>query len=105
MDSKNLPPDPKVAVKLIEHDSQHKDNIIKAGSLGKFFGSNPRVPVYIAGVTILILSLTGIIYTLCSMYYKGPSFDNVIKLWGILTPLITLPLGYIFGKETRSKEE
>jgi len=101
MEIKNLPPDPNIASQIIKHTSKHKESQLRAGWLGKFFGTNSRVPVYIAGLAILLLLITGIIYTFLSLDNNGPSYENVIKLWGLIAPLITLSLGYIFGKGSR----
>jgi hypothetical protein len=101
----NLPPDPKLASEVLKHNSKLQESLIRAGWLGKFFGTNSRVPVYIAGLAILLLLLTGISYSFLSLYNGNIPFDNVIKLWGLITPVITLSLGYIFGKGTRGDNE
>lgn len=100
----NLPPNTKLASQYLKHNSQHQENLVKAGWLGKFFGMNDRISLYIAGVTIFLMLISGIIFTFFSFFYSE-SFDNTIKLWGVITPIITLSLGYIFGKGSKSKEK
>ena len=67
---------------------------LESGWLGKFFGSPTHSPVNIAGLLIILLVLTGIVtsFVLGSMSPKD--------YWTTMTPLITLALGYVFGKQS-----
>ena len=69
---------------------------LEAGWLGKVFGSATNAPTNIAGLFVGILTLTiiltGIIFV--------PSHISAIDFLNYLAPLITLALGYLFGKST-----
>jgi hypothetical protein len=67
---------------------------LDAGTLGKFFGSSKNAPSNIAGVVIIILVVTGVA---CLIF--PPSESDPIEIWKILAPVITLILGYLFGKQ------
>ena len=68
---------------------------LEAGVLGKFFGGSKSAPSNIAGLTVLLL--LGV-----SIYGTAFRIDGVVvaDLWKITTPIITLILGYLFGKNT-----
>lgn len=59
---------------------------IDVGILGKFFGNSSNAPTNIAGITILALLI-------------ATPFVNDLK-WEQSFPVITLALGYLFGKNT-----
>ena len=59
---------------------------IDIGVLGKIFGNSSNAPTNIAGTTIFIL----LIATL---------FSSALE-WEQSSPVITLVLGYLFGKKT-----
>jgi hypothetical protein len=58
---------------------------IDAGWLGKFFGNSSNAPTNIAGITIFLMI--------------GIPFVSDLE-WEQSLPIITLALGYIFGKNT-----
>ncbi|MDX7784868.1 hypothetical protein [Aeromonas caviae] len=66
---------------------------LEAGFLGRFFGSKSSAPSNIAGLTILSLIFISLLGT-------AIKFDGLetSELWKITTPMITLILGYLFGK-------
>ena len=69
------------------------------GWLGKLFGAGTHSPNNIAGLLIIILLLIAIGYTIFMLCYCPlDTHSQVIDFWGINTPLITLALGYLFGK-------
>jgi hypothetical protein len=69
----------------IKEEYQFKDKQIdiNAGLLGKFFGNKENVPIYIAGILLVVFSISAIFFI--------P--DNK-HIWA----MITLFSGYIFGK-------
>lgn len=44
------------------------------------------------------LILVGFIMS-CLIYFKTNDFKNIKEIWGIITPIITLTLGYLFGNK------
>ena len=66
---------------------------LESGLLGKLFGAPTHSPGNIAGFLIVILLLSGILVTYL------PGSISATDFWGVITPLITLALGYLFGKK------
>lgn len=97
-----LPENPETSRKIIDNTFKESKMSRELGILGQFFGSGKSLKLYIAGLVILILLTTGIIYTIC-VVFRSPSENKMIigilEFWGIITPMITLSLGYIFGKK------
>ena len=86
---------------IIGHDTNKYASLeakkldLDAGILGKIFGSASNAPSNIAGLTILLLlciSLYGTVYPSNTL--------SVADLWKITTPIITMILGYLFGRNT-----
>ena len=69
-----------------------KEMDLKSGWLGKFFGAPTHSPLNIAGLLIVLLVLTGVAMS----FIHGIS--DSISYWSKILPLITLALGYVFGK-------
>jgi len=69
---------------------------LEAGWLGKIFGSATNAPTNIAGFFVGILTLTIIIVG----FVFVPSSISAMDFLSFLAPLITLALGYLFGKST-----
>ena len=109
MDNLKLPENTSIAKKLIEsnnelekirleNEKQKSNN--ELGILGKFFGSGNSLSKNIAGITICILLIIGTIYTFILLFKEDKSNDLPIKeFWGVILPLITLTIGYLFGKK------
>lgn len=70
----------------------------KLGWLGKFFGAAENAAVSISGLIIIgiliFLILSGFVGILCD-----GKIEKVEKFWNLSIPIITLSLGYIFGKK------
>ena len=101
LDLSNLPKDPETSQKIIERTFESNNIDKKLGKLGLFFGLGESVKMNIAGLTIIILLFSGISYTFGILFLDFSANKNVIgilEFWGIITPLITLVLGFIFGK-------
>jgi hypothetical protein len=74
---------------------QSKQMDLDAGILGKLFGTSKNAPIYIAGCVVLLLVLAGIAVVV---------FDTKVQpleFWKMITPVITLALGFMFGKAGR----
>lgn len=96
-----LPTNPETSHKIIDHTFEESKMTRELGLLGHFFGSGNSIKLNIAGLFIFILVITGIIYTACVLFCEStnPKAIGILEFWGIITPLITLALGYIFGKK------
>ena len=102
LDFSKLPADPKTSHKII--DKAFENNIMdkEIGFLGKFFGFGESVKLNIAGICILILLLIGIVYTFIYIFSNvNDKAIGITEFWSIITPLMTLTLGYIFGKNEK----
>lgn len=60
------------------------------GWLSKFFGANDYIHIHIAGTISILLVIAGIIISF--------RYDNFKEHWDIFLPVITMCVGYIFGK-------
>jgi len=74
---------------------QSKEMALEAGWLGRYFGSGKNAPLNIAGLLVLLLVGSGIAVLFL------PSTIPAEKYWNIIAPLITLVLGYVFGKGSK----
>lgn len=72
---------------------QHKK--LEAGFFGKIFGTGYNAASNIAGLVILSL----IVAIFWVMGFKDASeIDSILK---VISPILTLTLGYLFGKHTQ----
>ena len=64
----------------------------EAGWLGKVFGAGSNAPTNIVGFVVLVLLSAGI----ASLFFDTavPAAD----LWKLIAPMLTLVMGYMFGK-------
>ena len=68
---------------------------LDAGWLGKIFGSAASAPTNIAGFVVCLL-----VVIICVVgFLKMPTAEFVERV----IPIITLALGYLFGKNTRAE--
>lgn len=82
-----------------DFDLKAKEMDLKAGMLGKFFGSSDNARLNIAGFTACLLTLSGIIMIFIPVAYTKIS---PAEYWKIIAPIITLILGYIFGQNNKA---
>lgn len=76
------------------------------GIMNRLTGTGENAKNGISTLVIILLFVTGIILTIAVCYeYWGTEckepismLDSVKGVWGIVTPLLTLILGYVFGK-------
>ena len=78
------------------YDIEHTRMSLEAGWLGKIFGSAANAPTNIAGFFVGILTLTIIVIG----FVFVPSSISAMDYLKFLAPLVTLALGYLFGKST-----
>lgn len=83
-----------------------KNSIQSDGLINRLTGSGENAKNGISTLVIISLFLTGIILTIlvCREYWGTecqepiPMLDSIKGVWGIITPILTLILGYVFGK-------
>ena len=73
---------------------ENKKMDLEAGTLGRFFGMRAAAPTNIAGLTVLLMVLGGI--GLMFFDTKMPAQEY----WKVAAPIITLALGYLFGRQS-----
>ena len=104
IDFNNLPNDPKTSQKFIDKTFEDNRHERELGKLGKYFGAGDSVKMNIAGLFIIVLLITGIVYTFSILFLNtssNPKAISITDFWGIIAPLITLALGFIFGKSQK----
>jgi hypothetical protein len=79
------------------HDFQHQES--KLGIVGKWIGTGDSSKVNVAYMVILF----SVIFLLITLLSNEPNINPNIekyfdRIWEIFPPIITLSLGYIFGK-------
>lgn len=89
---------------LLDKKHNHQLNCIKKelGVMGRIFGGKELTALNISGLLIFLLLIIGLILSFI-VYESTVGMDNVLKVWSIITPIITLTLGYIFGNKTSKK--
>ena len=93
-----LPNNPQLAEKIIDSNNELNKKKVEHGFLGLFWGSSSSIPNNIAALSIIVLLLFGIIYSLTICNIKPSEIGLSIKdCWAIITPVITLAFGFLFG--------
>lgn len=67
---------------------------LEAGMIGRFFGTGSAAPTSIAGLTVTILLAAGVAIMFIETKFPAKEY------WTIAAPIITLALGYVFGRKT-----
>ena|SRR5579862_5962705 len=65
----------------------------ESGILGKFFGAPPNAAMNIIGVVTFVIVVTGLLVTIFSS-------DHAVEVWKILSPILTMVLGYAIGRKS-----
>ena len=100
IDFSQLPTDVSTTKKIIDKTSE--ENILERqlGLIGKLIGSGDNVKMNIATLTIIVLLGFAIIYTIIiCIYGENTKAISIEKIWSIVLPVVTLALGYAFGKK------
>jgi hypothetical protein len=84
----------RVAEDVPERYYQIQQERMGYGLLGRIFGSAANAPIYIAGIVIFLFSVISIVVLFAET--KVPAADFL----QVSIPLISLALGYLFGKST-----
>ena len=81
-----------------QHDHEISMRNMDLGKVGCIFGSSDNSSKNIAAVICFIL-LLAIIGMSCWVYWMDKDKSFIASLWQLVLPVITLSLGYIFGKK------
>lgn len=100
MNQFNLPDNEKLAAKVIDAQSKEVATRLQQGWLGRFWGST-NAPRNIAGVIVCIFSALFVYIVVSSIGDQGFSPKDALAS---VSSLITLLLGYLFGRASASKE-
>ncbi|MCM1140955.1 MAG: hypothetical protein NC453_20485 [Muribaculum sp.] len=70
----------------------------KAGTVGRYFGIEDNGSKNITLIVLIVFLI--IVFFLIMMFYKETPHSAFVELvWNTAVPVLTLALGYIFGKE------
>lgn len=86
----------KMQERQFEHENSIKDKDL--GWLGKFWGAGDNSSRNIAAIVCFLLILGASVASI-TIYCSTQDSSLIAKIWGYVTPIITLALGYIFGKK------
>lgn len=78
-----------------EHELKARQMELTAGLLGRLFGGPKNAPTNIAGFVVVLLLITGL-----GLLFTYPGSMTASEYWKVATPIITLIVGYVFGKKT-----
>lgn len=81
-----------------QHDHEISMRNMDIGKVGWVFGTSENSSKNIAAVICFIL-LLAVIGMSCWIYYMDKDKSFIANLWQLVLPVITLSLGYIFGKK------
>lgn len=88
---------PKVtAYQQHNHENELKNKEI--GWLGKFFGAEDNAARNMAMTVIILVSGGATVFSVCVILKSNIGDDLIPNVWSKVSPVITLALGYIFGK-------
>jgi hypothetical protein len=76
-------------------DLRSKAMDLEYGWLGRCFGNARNAPVNIAGLTVVLLLGTGV----AMLFFESKNMLSS-DYWKLITPILTLILGYLFGKKS-----
>jgi hypothetical protein len=100
-----LPRDKELAKQVIENQNELDRIKTERGWLGGIWGVPTNIPNNIAAFSIVLLLITGIGYTFLNYDKKPETLNLSIKdLWSIITPFMTLAIGYLFGDFSGKKK-
>ena len=100
-----LPKDKELAKKVLNNHNELERQRVSQGVLGKIWGNSSSIPNNIAALSVIVLIVTGIIYTYSTMKIATDKIALPIKdFWAVISPLITLAIGYLFGDKSKKDE-
>lgn len=83
-----------------DKDQNHEKELLSKnlGTIGRFFGSTEHASKNITA-TICLSLIIGISIISCWVYYTKEDITFIKNMWTNISPIITLSLGYLFGKK------
>jgi hypothetical protein len=94
--SGQLPKDPIVAGKMLDHQAQTDKLRLERGVLGWFFGGKDNAPQYVAG----FISVASFI-AVCVLLF-GNKYADVSEAVAVISGFLTLSLGFMFGRASKA---
>ncbi len=95
---------PALAKEVVKSQNEIEKLKIERGALGLLWGTTSSIPNNVAAFLIVILLITGMGYSICVAKIPADKLNLTIKdFWLLITPLITLALGYLFGDKKRQR--
>lgn len=87
-------------LKCKDKDQQHEKELLNTnlGTMGRLFGSADHASKNITASICLLLILGASIIS-CWIYYTKQDIAFIKNMWTNICPIITLSLGYLFGKK------
>ena len=87
-------------LKCKERDQKHEKELLNTnlGVIGRLLGSAEHASKNITA-SICILLILGVSVISCWVYYKKQDIAFIKSMWTSISPIITLSLGYLFGKK------
>jgi len=98
MDELKLPADTKLAGKVLEGHIRNEQTKIDRGKIGDLFGSRNSIPSNIAALISLFATAVLLVVVLLWSGTKDFSYKDGVAA---VTGLISLGLGYLFGRATK----
>ncbi len=71
---------------------QSKQMDLDAGALGRWFGSSKNAALNIAGLLVVLLTVTGIAVLFVKTEMPAGEY------WKMILPFLSIVVGYVFGK-------
>lgn len=87
-----------IDAKLEEARIKEQGKKEERGFLGRVWGSIEHSSNNIAGLFIILLLIIGAAYTCCMFHDNPENHSKILEFWGMLSPMLTLALGYLFGR-------
>lgn len=90
-------------LKMQQQQHTHENDLKtkEIGWLGKFFGASDKGARNIA-ITTIVLLIAGASAVSIWIYCNNPNDKELISgIWNRIIPVVTLALGYIFGKNSQ----
>ncbi len=88
------------------HSHEREMLCTQLGWFGRLFGGKDILPLNISGSLILILLFFASGFTAYAIYSINDSNNSKIDIqdiWSVVTPIITLALGYLFGSHKNNE--